>query len=371
MLAWRTHFWTTATFAALALVQFFVALTDMRSSLANFAVHNSTMGPLRPLSLMYGFPRVSLTLVEPSILAMYLLSGWALWLYAVEQPPVASDRARRLFTASGVFMGVAIITTGSRMAYIVFAVLTVVALAVRPRRVQRMSLVAVSVLVGLFLTGPSHTRALVVTLLPKWTPAAVRPAPPRTTRSSLPGATAIGPAAWMNANVDEAVERVESAVATQDISVQQRMASYLVAVNVFRERPLFGTGVGTSNFYMERYWPGSLTPLPEHRVFAQVMLSHYATVITETGIAGMACLTMFALALIRRLVDFARLRRENHVVAWGLGAAIAGYSIAGFASALVTYQILLVWLLPAIALSLSGNGVGLRSRPHDPVTTRV
>ena len=40
------------------------------------------------------------------------------------------------------------------------------------------------------------------------------------------------------------------------------------------------------------------------------------------------------------------------MLAWSVAGAVAGYFVAGIATSLITYQILLVWVLIAIALSL-------------------
>ena len=350
--ALRTHYWTTAVFAVLSLVQYAVALIDISSPLANFPVHNSTLGGLRALSLMYGFPRVSLTLVEPSILASYLLSGWALWLFALERPPVADNR-RRWFVASGFVLGVAVIITGSRLAYVVFALLTAAALAVRPHRWHRMQLVGASVVLGFLLTGPVHSRRLIASLLPKTPPAAAA----TTTRSAASSSSSSTPGTQASqtpepAAVDAAARSLETSAATQDISVQQRTASYLVAVRVLRQRPLLGAGLGTSEFYMDRYWPPAFTPLPPDRRYAPTMLSHYATVVTETGVLGALCLASFIVVLCYQLLQLARRSSQHAVVAWSIAGAVGGYFVAGIATALITYQILLVWVLVAIALSL-------------------
>ncbi len=112
----RMHFWTTTAVAVLALIQFGVAVFDINSPLANLPVSNSTLGAARPLSLMYGFPRVSLTMVEPSSLAAYLLTGWSLWLYSLDRPVFFPERFRNLFLWSGVVLGIAVVVTGSRSA---------------------------------------------------------------------------------------------------------------------------------------------------------------------------------------------------------------------------------------------------------------
>ena len=135
--------------------------------------------------------------------------------------------------------------------------------------------------------------------------------------------------------------------------MQQRMASYFVAMAVMKERPLLGTGIGTSGFYMERYWPQSFIRLPEERVSAATMMSHYATVGTETGLLGLLCVAGFGVGVLLRLRAFGRLGNGNEVLAWGIGASIAGYCITAVATSLVVYQIMLVWVLPAIALSLA------------------
>lgn len=371
--ALRTHYWTTAVFAVLVLAQYAVALVDIDSPLANLPVHNSTLGVTRPLSLMYGFPRVSLTLVEPSTLATYLLTGWALWLFALDRPPVESNRARQWFTVSGCVLTVALVITGSRLAYVAFGALTITALLVRPLRLRRALLVGVSAVLGLMLTGPAYSRAIVTSLLPKYlsveTAVEADDAPDGSSRGGR------GTSATRRARGRSAVSQMQSAVATQDISVQHRMASYLVAMTMMKQRPLLGSGVGTSGFYMERYWPPTFSPLPPTRDSAVTMLSHYATVATETGLLGLACLVTFAVAVGLSLVKVGRLGPDARVLAWGIGASIAGYCITSLATALVVYQVLLVWLLPAVALALAARPTAATARPFEdqliPVTSAV
>ena len=314
----RAHYWTTFGVAVLTFLQFGVAMADMTSPFANFSVHNSTLGVQRALSLMYGFPRVSLTMVEPSNLAAYLLTGWAFWLYTADRPTFVSDGARPLFVASGVVLGAAIVITGSRLAYIIFAVLVIVALAWRPRRLRRAALVGASVLVGFVLIGPENSRALLAPLAPF-------------------------------------LMTSESAVVRDDASTQHRAASYLVAKRALEERPLLGTGLGTSAFYMERYWSSFFTPLAAGRSVPHTMLSQYATVVTETGLAGLLCLAVFTFGVLRRLWLLSRYSGTANALAWGIGGSVASYYIAGLATAFVVYQILLVWLVLALALTVGSS----------------
>ena len=324
----RTHYWTTALFALLALAQYGVAVFDIRSPLANFPVQNSTLGGLRPVTAMYGFPRISLTMVEPSMLAMYILSGWAFWLYAMDHPTFVPERTRKGFLWSGVLLGIAIVVTGSRLAYVVFLALALGALIVRPGRLRRAGLLGVSVVVGFLLVGAIHGTKLVWTLIPSFSESAVGD---------------------MN-SIDGAATNVEAAVRRQDISVQQRTASYLVALRVFRERPILGAGLGTSGFYMERYWPASFVPLYEKRTTVATMLSHYAVIAAETGMVGLISLGVFAVGMIVRLWRLSHVQ-DGAALAWGLAASVGSYALAAAANPLMSYQILLIWLLLALALT--------------------
>jgi O-antigen ligase len=341
----RTHYWTTVVFAVLALAQYAVALFDLKSPLANFPVQNSTLGAARQLSLMYGFPRVSLTLVEPSILATYLLSGWAFWLYTLDRPTFFAERARGPFVWSGVVLGVALVISGSRMGYVVFSTLVLGALVVRPCRFRRAGLVGLSVLLGSLLAGPRQGQTLVGTLVPK-------------TPSALGSKHAPSIFELVSKDFDEATRDIEIAAGTQDISVQQRVGSYLVALRVLRERPLLGAGFGTSGFYLEQYWPSLFVPLPTGRVAIYSMLSHYAAIAAETGLLGLLCLAVFAIAMTARLWRLGCCLNDERALAWGLGASVGGYAIGSAGTALVVYQVLLVWLLLALALAVSSNAVG-------------
>ena len=186
-------------------------------------------------------------------------------------------------------------------------------------------------LTGFLLVGTSHGQTLVRSLIPK------------------EGAL-VGGGGGESSGLDAAARTVEAAVRTQDISVQQRAASYLVALRVFKEHPILGAGLGTSGFYMERYWPGSFVPLPKNRPAIATMLSHYAIIAAETGLLGLLCLGAFALAVITRLFWLARQGPGNRALAWGLAASLGGYAIGAAAYPLMAYQFLLVWLLLAMAL---------------------
>lgn len=338
----RTHHWTAVAIALLAFAQYGIALVDISSPWAAFEVHNSTLGATRRLSLMYGFPRVSATMIEPSALGTYLLSAWAFWLYAFDRS--ASPRERRWWHAgSGVLLGTAIIMTGSRLAYASFGALALGAIVLRSNRLVRAGLVAVSVVVGLALTGPTHTRQILASLLPN-----ARVAP---TQQS---AAARVPAPTGGERPVESAQRVMlAAVRTHDISVKQRTASYVVALAVLGSRPVLGYGWGTSAFAMERYWPAAFGPLPPQRTAAATMMSYYATVASETGLIGLLCIAGFSAGVLGRLWRQwhagGRLLRSR---IYGALAMLASFSIAMLASALVVYQVLLVWLVLAIVLSI-------------------
>jgi hypothetical protein len=376
--ALRAHFWTTAAVAVLALLQYGVASWDLEHALANWPVLNSTFGGTRPLSLMYGFPRVSLSMVEPSMLATYLLTGWAFWLFVWERPKGEHKAFHALFTASGVVIGIAIVTSGSRLAYVVIAAMTLAAICLRPFRAARLGLVAASVAIGLLLTGPDHSRRLLATLVPRPSPVqapgtGVRAPEPGVSSSAdraepavpssgeaVSAADRAAPGAvgeTIRRAVDDTVQSTEMSVARNDPSVQQRVASYLISVVAIRERPWLGIGFGTSAFYMGRHWPAAFTPLSQVPSAAPVMMSHYATILTETGLLGALCVLAFAGAVLVELWRSRRRLLDRRLTA-GVAAALAAYALAGTATALVVYQSLLIWLLLAAALTLQPTRQG-------------
>jgi O-antigen ligase len=98
---------------------------------------------------------------------------------------------------------------------------------------------------------------------------------------------------------------------------------------------------------------------------APVMMSHYATILTETGLLGALCVLAFAGAVLVELWRSRRRMLDGRLTA-GVAAALAAYALAGTATALVVYQSLLIWLLLAAALTLQptrqGNSVPLGGR---------
>lgn len=107
----KTHQAACAAVAALTLVQYLIAQIDVTSPLAFIPVANKTLGTTRGFYAPYGFPRVALTMVEPAWLAIYLVSGWAFWLFTLDRLPAPGLRSRR-FQVSGVVMGTALFVTG-------------------------------------------------------------------------------------------------------------------------------------------------------------------------------------------------------------------------------------------------------------------
>jgi hypothetical protein len=352
----RTHHWTAVVVATLALVQFGIASLSLDAPLANFPVHNSTLGAERPLSMLYGFPRVSLTLVEPSMLATYLMSAWVLWLYSAE---LAWPQTRKgwVWLASGVLLGVSVVITGSRLAYMVALMMVAGVLVVRPFRMRRALVLAVTLVVGISLTGFKQGVGLIASLLPKqgaaelW--AAARPSSPAGSRTGERGVTPStgSPAESAVEQVEQTAKAVEQVAVRLDISVQQRTASYLVAWQAFRERPWLGTGWGTSHVAMEQYWPASFY-LDPGRKTANVMLSHAGTILTEAGLLGLAAVFVFILGIARTLLRAIVAGGAVSARAWGIGAALAAYGVSSFASSLIVYQMLLVWFLLALATAV-------------------
>jgi hypothetical protein len=350
----RVHHWTASVVAALTLGQFAIASYSLTSPLANFPVSNSTLGVVRPLSLLYGFPRVSLTMIEPSMLATYLISAWAMWLYGTQLSKGTADRSWSSL-ASGVLLGVGVVVSGSRLAYLVAATFAAGALVVRPQRAVRLALLVLTVALGASLTGYKQWVNVIATLIPKPTAATtVTAAPPGPgIGTTVPAASSSeAPVSKPAEMMEQTAQKVEQAAGTLDISVQQRAASYLVALDVFRQSPLFGTGWGTSAFYMEWLWPASFTPLDSRRTTPPIMLSHAATLLTETGLLGMACVLVFAVGVGMALWKSGQAGAESRDRAWGVAAAAGSYVMSSFAVGLVVYQFLLVWLIFALAISM-------------------
>jgi hypothetical protein len=364
-LAWhalRSHYWTTVAIALLALAQYAVALADLTSPFANFAVHNSTIGVTRPLSLLYGFPRVSATLIEPSYLATYLMVGWSYWLCTATRRRLGARWGRQLFVWSGVLVGAMTIAAGSRRGYVVMALLAGTAVVWLPDRARRAGLVLACVFAGLVLTGATHAQRVVSSLLPHAPVAAAARAgaKPKTGEAAAASAPPL--------TVVHAIERM-------DQSVQYRAASFLVAFRVVRDEPFLGAGYGTSGFYMERYWPPSFTSRPAGRTTLTTMLSHYATIATETGLVGLLCILGVMVSVAMRL--YRVWRSAADAARWqviGVAALGVSYAIGAISGVLITYQMLLWLLILALALSIdvleSGAIVHESSWPSTPAAAR-
>ena len=361
----RTHFWTTAVIALLAILQFFAALWDINSVLANFPVHNSTLGETRRLGtgvLLYGFPRVSLTLVEPSRLGIYLLTGWALWLYAIQRDSDVLPSGRWA-TAAGVILGAAVLITGSRAAHVVFVLVAAGAVLLRPWRLRRLGLVIASIAVAAALTGPWKTVRIAATLLPEDTPTA-------SDLELLPRRRPADAERHVPARLDRVLEGLENrlvaAGAYSGVSARHRIGSLVVALSVFRDYPLLGLGYGTSEFAMAmRYPQREMGPILGEGPLRPTMLGVHAVVVTETGVIGALCV----LALVAAVA--AALRRTirngdpaSRAVGWGMAASLGGYAVAMTGQSIEVYQLLLVWLLLAIALALDPGA----SRKNSPST---
>ena len=347
-LALRMHYWMTAGLAILVLAQYAAALWNPNSSLAVFPVHNSTLGEARTLAWganRYGFPRVALTLVEPSILAGYLLTGWAYGLFAWRWE--GSRRPTVWHVLSTVVLGVAIIVTGSRLAYVVFGATAMGAVALRRPRLARAGLVAASVAVATLLIGPRQVVRVSASIAPADTapPAAI-------TGQAEPVAP---PAAAPGSLLDRVEDRLLDRGRHEDDSTRQRVASLVVALRVVREHPWLGVGYGLSDFYMESLWPASLPEV--HRPFRVplTMVSAYATIVTETGVLGAACVILLAIVVALALWRQGCRNPESRARAAGLSAALGTYALGAAAAPLMVYQFLLIWLLLAVATTLDGD----------------
>lgn len=362
----RAHFWTTAVVAAFTILQFFAALWDINSELANFPVYNTTLGETRRLGtgvLLYGFPRVSLTLVEPSRLGIYLLTGWALWLYARNREGEAlSSGPLRL--AAGILLGAAVLMTGSRAAHVVFMMVAAGAVLLRPQRLARLALVAASVALAATLTGPWKAARIAATLLPEDAPSAVAVAAPSRPREPVAGESDF------HKRIDRMVEALEDRLiavgAHSGISARHRIGSLVVALSVFRDYPLLGVGYGTSEFAMAlRYPQKEMGPILGEGPHRPTMLGVHAVILAETGVIGGLCILVFVgsvcLALVRTI---RRSDAPTRALGWGMAASLGGYAIAMTGQSIEVYQLLLVWPLLAIALTLDPAA----SRKNTPST---
>ena len=370
----RIHLRTAVILAVLAILQFFVALWDINSSLANFPIHNSTLGEMRRLGtgvLLYGFPRVSLTFVEPSRLGIYLLTGWALWLYALERGDQGWPSGKWT-TAGGIVLGATVLMTGSRAAHVVFFILAIAAVLVRPHRLHRLMLVVASLVLVAALTGPWNAARITATLLPEVTPALTFPPPPaRRSDTRVPAADSL-----RDILPDKAVEKLRemqervnvrliAAGARAGVSARHRIGSLVVALSVFRDYPLLGMGYGTSEFAMAMRYPLKEMGQIVDEGFRPTMLGVHAVLLTETGLAGVLC--VFGLGWAVCLALARAIRHGDHrsrALGWGMAASLGGYAIAMTGQAIEIYQLLLVWLLLAIALTLDPGA----SRKNTPST---
>ena len=363
----RTHFWMTAVVAACTILQFFVALWDINSELANFPVYNTTLGETRRLGtgvLLYGFPRVSLTLVEPSRLGIYLLTGWGLWLYARNRESEGLSSGP-LSLAAGILLGAAVLMTGSRAAHVVFMMVAAGAVLLRPQRLARLALVVASIVVAAALTGPWKAARIAATLLPEEVPSAVTlPA------QSRPVSESAAADSEFHKRIDRMVEALEDRLiavgAYSGISARHRIGSLVVALSVFRDYPLLGIGYGTSEFAMAlRYPQKEMGPILGEGPHRPTMLGVHAVILAETGVIGVLCILIFVGSVCLTLVRTIRQGdASTRALGWGMAASLGGYAIAMTGQSIEVYQLLLVWPLLAIALTLDPT----TSRKNTPST---
>lgn len=366
----RAHFWTTVAIAGLALLQYGVALWDLSSPLAAFPVYNSTLGETRVLDsgvAHYGFPRVSLTLVEPSRLGTYLLTGWAFWLFAIELGGQGFLRGRRALFA-GILLGAAVILTGSRSAYVVFIVVVIGALLFRPHRLYRLAVVCASIVLAGALVGPRETAGITASLVPAEVPEAVRD------EASTPRS-----AAGKKVGLLDSIHADLVAFGTAaNPSARHRIGSVIVALAVLREDPWWGAGYGTSEFAMVTKYPAKMGPILT-RPLRPTMLGAYNTVLAETGLLGALCLAGLAIGAFLSVMRVAWWGTPKAgAVAWGLGAALGAYALAMTGLAVETYQFLLFWLLLSLSTTAAVASdaypaftarAGARERTAHPLVT--
>lgn len=356
--ALRVHYWTTVVVAALTLIQYGVSLWDFESPLAAFPVYNSTLGETRHLGTsvqVYGFPRVALTMVEPSRLGTYLLTGWALWLFAWQR--AGGDLGRGwAFTWSGVLLGGAVLITGSRSAYAVLAVLIVAALMFRPYRVARFGLVAATLGLGSTLIGPAEAAKVTGSLAPVVAVAGLPELAPSAARPTQPSAAPTGAVAPAEVKRVGPLEQLENhliaAGTTSSVSARHRVGSLVATLAVVRLYPWLGMGYGTSEFAMAAHYPQRMGTIVPSGV-RPTMMGAFNTVLAETGILGSLLVTALVLLTFAGLVRAAlNCRGGDTSVYWGAGAALAAYGLAVAVLAIEVYQFLLVWVLLSSALAV-------------------
>lgn len=356
--ALRAYYVTTFVVAGLSLVQYGVAQWDLQSPFANFSVYNSTLGETRALVVgnsRYGFPRVALTLVEPSRLSMYLLTGWALWAYGVTRHHVVF-LGQRWMTVTGILIGTAVLVTGSRLGYVSLGALALGALVLRPDRGRRLAVMVGSVALATLLIGPAQIIGLTATLLPtEPAPGAISPVP-APSRVETPKAPAQLPrgephtppsVTWVAA----LEQRLLSVGARSDMSVRHRIGSVLVVLSVLRDHPWLGVGYGISEFAMAARYPAQMGVLTHGKPNRPSLMSLWGTIVAETGVIGLAWVLGFIVGTYGVLVS---LRHSAHgrVVAWAVGGALVAYAISASVKSIEIYQFLIVWFLLAIALVL-------------------
>jgi hypothetical protein len=338
----RVHFWTAVVVAVLALVQYGIALWDFGSGFAALPVRNSTLGETRQLVTgvqVYGFPRVALTLVEPSRLGTYLLTAWALWLYAAQRK-AGGFLGSRWATISGIVLGAAVILTGSRAAHLVFACLALGAVLARPGRLQRSALVVASLVLAVVLIGPSGTAGVTTSLIRR-TPPAVSVA----SGDIVPHIRSTS----RNRRIAGFEDRLIALGRRSSPSTRHRVGSALVTLSVLRDRPWFGAGYGTSEFAMAMRYPPEMGQIVLGPV-RPTMLGAYNTVVTETGVAGTLCLLGLLIGMLTGLWTTARSTLPGaSTLAWASGAALSAYALAMSGLAIEVYQFVLVWALLAAA----------------------
>ena len=373
----RAHFWTTAVIATLTILQFGAAWWNIESAWANFPVDNSTLGETRGLGtgvILYGFPRVSLTFVEPSRLGIYLLTGWAFWLYT-ERPFTDTSLHRVLPVLAGILVGVAALVTGSRVAHVVFILGAVSAIALRPYRFYRAALVTATIVVAAGITNPWKAVGVTATLIPEDVPVATQPRISETERASIANAPGrlqrVQPSPYDLRETDKAsvantlgpLQRLEVGLidmgVRSNVSAKHRIGSLVVALSVVQDYPWLGIGYGTSEFAMAVRYPDEMGAIVAEGRYRPTMLGILAVVLTETGVVGTLCLlgllvgVALTLGKILRSGD-SQARRS----AGGLSAAIAVYLLAMSVQTVEVYQFLLAWVLLPVALSLRAEDSG-------------
>ena len=244
-----------------------------------------------------GLPRVGSVLVEPGFFGSYLVTVLPFFVTGATYRQYWFTRSRAVFLFCGGVVTVAILLTLSRAPYLglVAMLLTLICLASRKgaRRLWG------GVLLLLLINGG------VFWLL------------------STMGQTEF----W-----EEAARRFMFTQGSEyDLSYAQRMSLLETSLEILKEYPLFGVGMGNFGFYY-----GAHAPIEQHELLNKIGIqtytfqfpaSIYGQIIAETGIAGtLAFFGIMVIAIVTGLQTYLTSRREiSQATALGLVASLIGF----------------------------------------------